>query len=541
MTFAWKNTPKFAIRHVRLVRLFSLVGLACTAPSLAFAEPPMVPAASSQDAAARAKAEKDVRTFASAYATAESEASLFGLANAEFDLGDWGLAYEHFETYLTRYGPKAPAAKRMAAEKRFNGVSAKTGLLSVTVSAQGAEIRAAGKLVGTTPPKTLRLPAGTIKIAIAKDGFVPWEGEANVVSGGLASLSVALVEAKPAVPVPVLSAPIAVAASEPASVKVAVSENQGRIFIDDKSVGEGSASLLLPAGEHRLKVTRDGYEPYEKTFTLKSQEAFAEAVTLRIVATVVTEVVEARPRPLEGVYGGVNLGGVIQPGGLGGTLDTRCQERDGLGANSCDNGSASGAALGAFVGYQWDPVGIELYLEGQYDHTKHSVGFDGVGDSAANRLAVGIARTEVFDIHRAGGAGLLRARIVLQSKIVRFALAGGVGMAVRRMFLTREATSADTQLTEKFAPASVGYVSPVLNLDASIGLRTSEAFVVKLGIRTSIENATVVSSDSARTKVDTSRALTGGGRIEALATPSYLLAGGGQAFVGLYAGIEFGP
>jgi PEGA domain len=534
----------------------------------------------------------------------ETEATLLSIANGEFESGKNAEAYEHYETFLTSYGPKTTAAKRTLAEKRLNLLSAKTGIVAITVSAPGAEVRSGGRLLGTTPlPKSARLPAGVQKVAITKTGFVGWEGEVTIVPGGLATLSVSLLEvsaapaAKPRLSVrdtnpspnakaeaatvyidgtAVGSAPwegelepgthdvvlrgvgfvsepekVTLAGSEkkeltlqtssaPASVNITVFENLGTITIDNKLVGEGTASITIPPGDHTLKVTREGYEPYEKKLSLRARETFAETVTLHIAAKTVTEAVQVRERDLQGVYGGFNVSGVTQLNGLGGTLDARCSQNDGLGANNCDVGTPLGAALGANIGYQWDPVGLELYVEGQFDHAKHTIDYDGIGAGAANRLAVGVARSEAFDLYRYGGAGFARARIAFQSKRLRFALAGGVGGSIRKLVATREAKTSDGMLTDKYRSNTVGYLSPALSLDASLGLRTSDTFIVKLGVRVLIENATLA-KDATQTKPDTTRNLVGAGRFEPIATPAYALAASGQAFLGLYLGLEFGP
>src|SRR5262245_8386325 len=64
-------------------------------------------------------------------------------------------------------------------------------------------------------------------------------------------------------------APAATAGSAP--VKITTSDGKGLIQVDDKLVGEGSYVAELPAGVHKLKVTREGYDPFEEEFTVKDK------------------------------------------------------------------------------------------------------------------------------------------------------------------------------------------------------------------------------------------------------------------------------
>lgn len=66
-----------------------------------------------------------------------------------------------------------------------------------------------------------------------------------------------------------------------------VSVPSGEIAIDDSIVGETPKSLSLPAGNHKIRISREGYLPYETTIVILSGEY------LRITDIVLKE----KPKP----------------------------------------------------------------------------------------------------------------------------------------------------------------------------------------------------------------------------------------------------
>lgn len=66
-----------------------------------------------------------------------------------------------------------------------------------------------------------------------------------------------------------------------------VSVPSGQIAIDDSIVGETPKSLSLPAGTHKIRISREGYLPYETSIVILSGEY------LRITDIVLKE----KPKP----------------------------------------------------------------------------------------------------------------------------------------------------------------------------------------------------------------------------------------------------
>ncbi len=58
-----------------------------------------------------------------------------------------------------------------------------------------------------------------------------------------------------------------------------------KIEVDGKALGSSPASVELSAGNHKLAVTRDGYDPVERSFVMQTQRATEMTITLRPVGS----------------------------------------------------------------------------------------------------------------------------------------------------------------------------------------------------------------------------------------------------------------
>jgi PEGA domain len=595
-----------------LMRARSLVAAAvlpllwqAVAPGVAVAEPPKAAPSLAEATAIRAgevalvaKKWADAEAaFASALKLTRTERALFGLASAEYELGFYGKAYDHFEDYLNTFGAKAAPARKLVASQRLAELVQKTGLLSLNASAAGAEIFVDDVLMATTPlSKPLRLAKGPHRLRVVKTDMAPWSAAPTIPEGGLVSLAVALAPASTKGHVVVTEAsgkPVQVlvdgtevgpapwegdlesgvheialrgatlvaepekievaqgalravsltAVAAAATLKLAISDGVGAIAVDGKALGEGTINETLAPGEHTIRITREGYEPLEKTVTLKPKETLSETLTLKLIANISTDTVEVKVRSLEGVYGALNVGAALSPSGLSATSSALCDPGTGLGAEGCSAGTPLGGELGGHVGYHWNPIGLELALAARYDATTDTVNFNGVGEPSSNRLAVGVARKETYDVYRAGASAVIRSRFTVQSQKLRFSVAGGAGFSHRRMFLVRSSEATDgSGRIDKFSPSGRNYWSPMLSFDAGVSYRASETLALRLGFAMSIENATLLSQTSTRTEADANRFLVKEGQTPApVVTPAYFVATSGQITTGLYVGLEFGP
>lgn len=337
---------------------------------------------------------------------------------------------------------------------------------------------------------------------------------------------------QPAEPAPA-PAPAPGAASY--SVKIGTSDAKGLIYLDGQLVGEGSYIGNVTAGTHKLKVTREGYEPFEEDLVVK--EPISRTVTLMLSSKITTGQAEETER-LEGLYGGFGLIGFLTPGGTGSSMQKTCEDKKPAALASCDAGSGMGAGIGGFVGYSWDPVGIEVYVAGHYD--ERTLKNDWNATSLDPGLGPDPARLEDFKVHRAGGMGLARVRVGWHNKRLRLDMIGGAGVAYRVMIMERVTTAKDNPvIRDAFASEGVSYLSPVIALEPTVMYRITPGIAVSLGFQMFFETPSSFMNGNETPTTTRERNHSLGPR--SLTTPPYELASGVQFFMGPVLGMVFGP
>lgn len=546
------------------------------------------------DKAAKAKDwAKALESFEAANKAQPSAEAQEGIASARYQLKQDGEAYEAYAAWLKLYGDKAPKPKKTAVEARLKELGDKTGAVSLDVSEAGAAITVDGKAAGSSPlAGPLRLSAGPHRIRVSKDGFLPYDQVPNVVAGGAASIQVKLeaqankgrlaVKEKsgqairvlvdgvdvgdapwtgevtpgehevrgrsatlsaPAQKIPVERGKTAdvelVAQSATAQLRVVTSDGKGVISVDGKVVGEGSFTSDLPAGAHKVKVSREGFDPFDQEIVLEEQKPKLVSVTLQVSSKIETSAVQKEGRRVEGVYGGFGLMGTLQPGGMGSTMEKSCTAGDKpVELVGCDEGSGVGAGVSGFIGYHWDPVGVELFAAGQYDQIEPTRTW-AAASTDPGAFAPDPARTEEFAIRRAGGAGALRVRLTLQGEKLRFSMAAGAGLSYRVLAMQRDTRlTADASQRSAFVPDPQSYLSPVLSVEPGVQYRLGPATAIAVGVTLLLENPNAFDSVP-KTPPSSGERIgpTGSG----LTTRSYDLATDTQLYVGPFLGMMFGP
>ncbi len=535
-----------------------------------------------------------IAAYSAAKAQNPSLEAMDGLANALYEKDDFGHAYEAYEDLIRMHVGKLAKDKRATAEKRLKELGQKSGPLTINGTEAEAEVALDGVLIGKLPiAKSMRVSAGEHKLRATKLGFNPFETAFTVTGNTAATVEVKLAaevhkgklkvheadgkpvhvfvdgidvgaapwegDVDPGVHDVVVRGPNVVSAPEKVTVdknglrdielrasatlaklKITVEGSPtAQIFLDGKPVGTGSFTAEIPAGTHKLSVTREGYQKFEDEVVLVERENVARTVVLNLSEEVKTGGDDKSARKLEGFYGGFGLMGLLLPAGNGSDVQETCAKRAAPVTDCSGGGAGTGGGLFFFAGHHWDPVGLELVFGGSFDQQSTKIAYSGSNLGVGGGLGPDPKRTEDFFIGRAGGFLLGRTRLSFQTNGVRGSFAVGVGASYRVSFLTRD-TEGPAPLRDAFVSNSIGSFSPVLSLDASIAPRFGERISLPIGIMMLAEspNAKIFGDQVPRTDPEPSRQLAPG---VGLSTPSYQLSAGPQVFLGLYVGLMFGP
>jgi hypothetical protein len=526
--------------------------------------------------------------FELAHAAAPSGATAIRIAGAHYELGHKVEAYDAYKRALSDFGASLFGADKTQAEARLAELDAATGRLTIQIAEPGAAVSIDGRAVGTSPiAPERRVVAGEHAVKVSKPGYVDFDKRVEVAGGAVATVAVTLQKASttgtikvtekegrelrvlidgldvgpapyeaqiapgthevsgtssrlsaPAQTVDVTAGQTAVVElvgdSRTAKLEIQITDGRGTVAIDGEVKGDGSWSGELPAGKHRVEVTLEGFETYEKELTLEAGDVLVESVTLRRTAAGEVAEEDRAGWSFDGLYGGLRLLGMMIPTGTGHSVETSC---DSLGATSCEDQLPLGGGLAGYGGYAVDPLGIELYLALMADFAQATASFDGSQGSDINPLVASPARDEDFLFARVGGGAALRARALFAFGRFRVTGAGGVGFSVKRILLARDAT-AKNGATDGFAPTDVGYVSPALSFELAGQFLLAGTTALSLGLDSWIETA----GDGVTTEPEGNRRLAKSGTIPSpIATPAYDAASGAQWYFGPFVGLQWGP
>ncbi len=575
---------------VLLIAFLAVVGLT-TVPVAA-----QSPAAQAQkylvagERAARANQwEQALAAFQKAHQAKPSGATAIRVANALYQLDRLSEAQQAYRTLLDAYDKTLFNKDKTTARKRLEELNGKIGSLTIRVSEKGATVLIDGTPAGTSPlAAALQVPVGDHQLEVKKGGFRSYAktvkltpgapvtievllqelaavGHIKVTAAGDEALTV-LIDGSEVGPVPYegqlepgshqiagtseqLEAPaqtvtieagelldvVLEAGARTGTLEVRLTDEVGTILVDGTQVGKGSFQGRLPAGAHTLRVTREGYEPFEKTVKVVAADVHVETVSLQKATSGDAQAEqEEGDWTFDGLYGGLQLGAMFLPTNTGHTLDTAC---DTTGATSCDGGLPAGATIGGFIGYAFAPLGFELLVLGGADMVEPTASFDGTTGSDINPLVAQPEREEEFIIGRFGAGGALRARVLVP--IDRFRLSGalGAGLAYRHMILGRTVTASDGREAET-SDGGTGYLTPVLSFELSAQLRVSGSAALALGFNLWLEHA----GNDMKTAAEGDVMLTKDGQLpHPLATPAYDMATGTQLYMGPFLGLQLGP
>lgn len=464
--------------------------------------------------------------YRSSYALDPRPSTAMSIGRALVKLDRPSEAFDQLSDVLATSEKRLSVAERAEAKAAVEAIGRSTGLLQVSATEAGAEVKIDGAVVGTTPlAKPLRRKLGRHEIAVSKAGFEPFVttvdlpgGETRTVDAKLgvevttAHLDVrertgadvrVLLDGADRGPAPwqgdVPPGPHSVVlesarmrsreqrfemlAKHRYALVLAASTRTGRltvetlpstatIAIDGKPVGSGAFDGPLPVGAHHVEASAPGYAPRAADVTV---DADARAkVDLRLDALVVAVAEDPNAR-YKGVYVGLEAFGAasLTPVEYPCSNDPSC-------SSSTQLPFPIGLGGDLRIGYQFGVVGLEVAGAAMYSFQSTTDSYPGSASGIFTGQAVdaSVQRDEELSLKTLGGFGGAGVRVTTHGKGARFTLGLDAGLAYRQHTFRRTTTGTFDDTLD----ASVSYYAPAAMADLGLLIGPTPGAKFKIGV-----------------------------------------------------------
>lgn len=226
-------------------------GVAFGAPPAA---PPPAPAGPTPEArAAEIKAKADaamdahhydeaIAGYTEAYAVFPDPALLYNRSRAHEARAEYPDAFADLEAFANAASPelrsKVPRLTDLLLDLRQ-----RVATFELACNVAGARVLVAGKEVGTTPLKPLKLNAGKVTVEILAEDQFPYKKELELKGGGSTALDAVLV-----------------AKATNGILAIRSTPSGAYVTVDGTAFGRAPTEGTLPAGTHQLMLHADGFE-----------------------------------------------------------------------------------------------------------------------------------------------------------------------------------------------------------------------------------------------------------------------------------------
>lgn len=201
--------------------------------------------------------------FVQAYESSKDARLLWNAAAAEKQQRHYAKARVLVRQYVT-LGTDLTEKDKTDASELLAVLDRLVSNVTIRVNEPGAAIAVDGEQVGESPlPKAVTLDTGTRSIRVTKDNFLPYQAAVPIGVGATAVVDVKLL---PHI--------------KDGRIAIRTSEADSSISIDSKAVGRGTYSGIVASGAHQLYVSKDGYKPYDLSFTIAENSSRSFDVTL---------------------------------------------------------------------------------------------------------------------------------------------------------------------------------------------------------------------------------------------------------------------
>ncbi|MDB5220133.1 MAG: hypothetical protein JWO86_8060 [Myxococcaceae bacterium] len=272
-----------------LALLFALIFFVTSIPRAAWAQaapsaptgPAQTSAASDSDTEKRQgdeamialRYEEALSHYRRAYETTKSPALLYNMGRAYEGLAEFPKALDALEEFSEKAAPDLKARVPKLAEL-ITDVRNRVSTLILGAAVQDAEIRLGNRVIGKTKPgqTVFRVNAGPQTLTISHPDYFPFERALLLPAGKIETVDIALASR-----------------TQEALLRVTSPVSGAAVVIDGKAIGNVPAEVPMKPGQHRIALSRDGYDRAETSVVVVAGETKEVSVPMATHETITSK------------------------------------------------------------------------------------------------------------------------------------------------------------------------------------------------------------------------------------------------------------
>jgi hypothetical protein len=208
-----------------------------------------------------------------AYEATKSPALLYNMGRAYEGLGEFPKALDALEEFVEKAPPELKA-RVPKLDALVTDVRNRVATMIISSPVTGAEIRLGNKVVGTTRPgqTVFRVNAGPQMLTVTHPDFFPFERPVTLASAKIETVDVVLASR-----------------TAEALVRVTSPVSGAAVAIDGKPAGNVPTESPLEPGQHRIALSRSGYDPAETSVVVVAGEKKEVSVPMAVHETITSK------------------------------------------------------------------------------------------------------------------------------------------------------------------------------------------------------------------------------------------------------------
>jgi hypothetical protein len=271
-----------------LTLLFALIFTLTSLPRAAWGQATGAPSATSttsvpsdadaekrqgDDAMIALRYEEALTHYRRAYEVTKNTALLYNMGRAYEGLADFPKALDALEEFSDKAAPDLKARVPKLAEL-ITDVRNRVATLILSSAVPDAEIRLGDRVLGKTKPgqTVFRVNAGPQKLSVSHPDYFPFERPLTLAAGKIETVDVVLASR-----------------SAEALLRITSPVSGASVAVDGKAIGNVPAETPLKPGQHRIALSRDGYDRAETSVVVAAGEKKDVDVPMAVHETITSK------------------------------------------------------------------------------------------------------------------------------------------------------------------------------------------------------------------------------------------------------------